>query len=791
MTTRNVAIRVKSEGKAELTRDFRDIGQSGNQAYGQVAAGADKASAAADRQMEKWRKLAAAQKEAQAVAERQARFNQVLGVGAGSGKSAQESASAFEEAWARQGQNRTGMSRGMRQTAIYTASDIVASAASGASGPMIALQQGPQVLQQIALEGGAAGAALLKVALAVGVVGAAVAIGTTAWLAHVDAMNRVDTSARGLGATAGMTVGQIEALVRINSDLADISRGAGREMATAYLNTGRIGGDVLGRLIALTDRYAKTTAQDAGAATKELADALADPAKGIDVLQGKLHFLDDTTYRYIQTLISQNRTSEAQSAILDAMGPKLLRAADNVNILGRAWRNLKADVANGLDAFGKGIDRMLGGGQIEEQIADLIKKREKLEPWLRVNNASAMAEAQRIDAQIKSKTQEWRDRITQGDAARTNQVADDARAAADRANPLPGRIRELQRDRSRIQAGIESGALSPEGLKEARAGLAAVNKEIAAMEAGYKSSGAQASALAKANREGLKDAREAAREAEERARQAKQLLDIQLRLRLDLAKASGDKSGVEEAEREQRIRQITNELEAAGIPIAKARMNAEAQVGAELRGQYDVMLRQLQVSANDNSFVATEKAMQRIAAGKIVFDENADALRSLQRTGETAFDTIADRLAAGRQAWGSWKDTAKDAISDVIGDLIRLIAINPLKNAIFGGMTGYTPLPTLKFFAGGTDFAPGGMAVVGERGPELVNLPRGSQVFSNAESRRMAGGSAIHVSVNAEASVSKAEVEDMVHTGMRLAVREANGNVPGIVNNGIQRRTIG
>ena len=32
-------------------------------------------------------------------------------------------------------------------------------------------------------------------------------------------------------------------------------------------------------------------------------------------------------------------------------------------------------------------------------------------------------------------------------------------------------------------------------------------------------------------------------------------------------------------------------------------------------------------------------------------------------------------------------------------------------------------------FASGTDFAPGGLSLVGERGPELVNLPRGSQVI--------------------------------------------------------------
>jgi hypothetical protein len=41
-----------------------------------------------------------------------------------------------------------------------------------------------------------------------------------------------------------------------------------------------------------------------------------------------------------------------------------------------------------------------------------------------------------------------------------------------------------------------------------------------------------------------------------------------------------------------------------------------------------------------------------------------------------------------------------------------------------------TPTPE---FAKGTDFAPGGMALVGEEGPELVNIPRGSQVLTAAQ----------------------------------------------------------
>lgn len=46
-------------------------------------------------------------------------------------------------------------------------------------------------------------------------------------------------------------------------------------------------------------------------------------------------------------------------------------------------------------------------------------------------------------------------------------------------------------------------------------------------------------------------------------------------------------------------------------------------------------------------------------------------------------------------------------------------------------------------FANGTSFAPGGFAVVGERGPELVDLPRGSRVTPNNDLRGMGGIAAI------------------------------------------------
>jgi uncharacterized membrane protein YuzA (DUF378 family) len=71
-------------------------------------------------------------------------------------------------------------------------------------------------------------------------------------------------------------------------------------------------------------------------------------------------------------------------------------------------------------------------------------------------------------------------------------------------------------------------------------------------------------------------------------------------------------------------------------------------------------------------------------------------------------------------------DVAKNILQEITAQLLKMaitqMIIKPLANAM-----GF-PIPG---FAKGTSFAPGGMALVGERGPELVNLPRGSQVIPN------------------------------------------------------------
>lgn len=81
-------------------------------------------------------------------------------------------------------------------------------------------------------------------------------------------------------------------------------------------------------------------------------------------------------------------------------------------------------------------------------------------------------------------------------------------------------------------------------------------------------------------------------------------------------------------------------------------------------------------------------------------------------------------------------------------------------NALSEGLA----LSSIAGYANGTDFAPGGMAWVGEKGPELLNIPRGSQVYTAQESRRMSAGGYTHngdivVSVAVPKGSTKAENE--------------------------------
>lgn len=107
-----------------------------------------------------------------------------------------------------------------------------------------------------------------------------------------------------------------------------------------------------------------------------------------------------------------------------------------------------------------------------------------------------------------------------------------------------------------------------------------------------------------------------------------------------------------------------------------------------------------------------------------------------------SFKDMADAtLSAIDRMVGAFKNGSfLDKLSAIIGMATQLGKLGAFGKTIQGNLN--RPLPK---YADGTKFHPGGLAIVGERGRELVNLPRGSSVMSNRDLRGLGGGTNIEV----------------------------------------------
>lgn len=154
-----------------------------------------------------------------------------------------------------------------------------------------------------------------------------------------------------------------------------------------------------------------------------------------------------------------------------------------------------------------------------------------------------------------------------------------------------------------------------------------------------------------------------------------------------------------------------------------------------------------------------------------------DAVRGLGAKISSPFKTAA-----------SWVQNMIDKVKSLISWLSNV----PGKiKAAFGG-AGKKVLK-LFGFARGTDYAPGGWSLVGEEGPEIINLPRGSQVKDTTETNRMlhtlsrparttvAVPQATNRTTNINITIEHAEmnstarVKELAYELARLLEREADG----------------
>lgn len=117
---------------------------------------------------------------------------------------------------------------------------------------------------------------------------------------------------------------------------------------------------------------------------------------------------------------------------------------------------------------------------------------------------------------------------------------------------------------------------------------------------------------------------------------------------------------------------------------------------------------------------------------------------------QATFTRIKDLLTSLQGAWTAvWQiiqNTTTNvvrSITDTVKGMINTV-INGINTVIrgankVGGLVGSGGMSEIPHFADGVRNFGGGLAVVGEEGPELVNLPRGSSVIPNAQIGAQAG----------------------------------------------------
>ena len=178
---------------------------------------------------------------------------------------------------------------------------------------------------------------------------------------------------------------------------------------------------------------------------------------------------------------------------------------------------------------------------------------------------------------------------------------------------------------------------------------------------------------------------------------------------------TGERELTEAEEKAKRIKEIQD-----GLADGSLRFQEAFQQAAEIVNESGTLMQQVFLGMGDAiSQAAMEGQTSFAALGKAALGAAAKIIRAYIQQGVAA--AVAKALAS-----------VKFPLNLAAG-----AAAGGLAAALFTRAIGSIGV---KGFARGTSYAPGGVALVGEQGPELINLPRGSQVFPTPQTNQMLNG---------------------------------------------------
>jgi hypothetical protein len=229
--------------------------------------------------------------------------------------------------------------------------DIGVSLFSGQSPLMVGVQQIPQFIDAATSGGVSLGSALKQMGTAIGgfvlgiggaVTGVAALAAGVAYLAIQ--WDKVQKSSQlaliGAGARTGTTVGDINRFVEQTRAPSGLSPTESRALGEDLTRTGDI---VISKLHGMGDAvvgFAQLTDKSMDEASKAMVQFATDPQKALDALAKTYGEFSIETRKAVDAAIEAGDKTKAWQIIIDATAESNRKAADSMNWLQKAWRNL-------------------------------------------------------------------------------------------------------------------------------------------------------------------------------------------------------------------------------------------------------------------------------------------------------------------------------------------------------------------------------------------------------------------------------------------------------------------
>lgn len=540
-----------------------------------------------------------------------------------------------------------------------------------------------------------------------------------------DANKKLAAVLRATGGAAGLTFEELDKMAGALQRVTDFEDDTVMGAQAMLLRFDAIGKDVFPQALKAATDLAAGTGNLEGAA-ESLGQALQKPEEASRKLKAMQVILSDAQKKQIELFVQAGEKGKAQQVILDAVAKSYAGNAESMSHATTKLWNKISDMAE-----------TIGGPLVTavDMAADALNRMMEAGP----SDKDAQASAQFYGAQIFGLTNVAR--AAADAAAKVKEVKAPAAQAA-KEKPLDDdqiqRLKDLQDELARVKLDsiqdTQAKALAIEDLEFKKR----VEKHGATAQLIEAETRIHAQKIFQINQEASEKFLEDQARVNEEARAAG---------RADKEKALSDKLKAEQ-DTNRRIIEQDQQTDAIRSQYADMRIAAIDDINAKERETSEKRFSDMRDAHAGNAAALTVidqmAAADRVRIAKMEAEAKQQTMIGFVGSVGNLLATLGKKNKALAKL-GQGVQIGEAIANTAVGVTKALSAAAPPWNFIMAGTVaaaGAAQVATIaqQKYATGTDFAQGGMALVGERGPEMVYLPRGSRVDTAAETRSSAGG---------------------------------------------------